>query len=289
MRFSGVRKGLLGVILLTLLLPGTVSAGESGGALVLGIYPFSRPSDLMKRFSPLAEYLAKALGRPIRIDIAPDYKTHIKRVGEDRVDIAYLGPVPYIQVVEGYGAKPLLAQLEVQGTNTFRGVIITRRENGLERLEDLAGKRFAFGDPASTMSHLVPRYMLLRAGIDMDKLGSYGFAGNHMNVALSVLAGMFDAGAIKEGVFHHYEARGLRILARTDPVANHLFVARKGLSAETADTLRSAMYGLREKTFGRVILRAVNPALTDLVPARDERFDDLRAILKALAREGVAP
>ncbi len=269
-----------------MLMPRITVAGE---ALTLGIHPYRGSSELLQRFTPLAEHLGAAIGRSVRIEIAKDYQSHIEAVGENRLDIAYLGPAPYVRVVDGHGPKPILAQLEVDGRNTYRGVIIARRDSGLDTLGDLAGKRFAFGDPQSTMSHIVPRYMLLRNGITPDRLGGSAHLPNHMAVALGVLGGMFDAGAVKDDVFHDYEDRGLKALAWTPPIVTHLFVARSDLPQGIIATLRKVFHRLRSETYGSVILHAIKPTLTGMTHGHDGDYDNLRTILRTLSEPGGVP
>lgn len=290
-----LRKPLRTLLLLALaLLPRDAVSGHdpaaiSGEELVFGLHPFMQTTDLLRSFTPLTEYLSNAVGRPVRIEIAKDYQAHIEAVGENRRDIAYLGPVPYVRVVDAHGPKPILAQTEVEGNNTFRGAIIVRRDGKLETLADLAGKRFAFGDPNSTMSHLVPYYMLREAGITKNELGGFEHVKNHAAVALGVLSGMFDAGAVNESVFREYEQRGLKVLAWTAPIATHVFVTRSDMPERTVRVLRQAMLKLREETYGSVILHAIKPSLTDLTPGKDSDFDNLRTILRTLDEAGDVP
>ncbi|MCP4695598.1 MAG: phosphate/phosphite/phosphonate ABC transporter substrate-binding protein [Gammaproteobacteria bacterium] len=274
------------VLLLLQLLAFPLGEAVSKEEMIFGIYPFMQPAELLKKFTPLTEYLSSVIGRPIRIEIVKDYQTHIQMTGENRRDIAYLGPVPYVRTVEKYGSKPILALLEVNGKNTFQGVFIVRRDSKLKSLSDLAGKRFAFGDPDSTMSHLVPWYMLLKAGVGKDKLGEFECLNNHKAIAMGVLAGMFDAGAVKESVFRQFEARGLRALARTLPIAAHIFVTRSNMPEQTLHALRQAIAKLGQEADGPAILHAIKPSVTALKPGKDSDFDKLRSILQALDEAG---
>jgi len=226
------------------------------------------------------------LGEPIDIHISRDYQTHIVEIGKDNVDIAYMGPASYVKMVDTYGRKPLLARQAISGKPTFRGVIIVRKDSPLRSLKDLVGKRFAFGDPESTMSHLVPRFMLWKEGVTIDNLGGYAFLENHHNVALGVLVGDFDAGAVKEEVFDEYEKRGLRELVRTPELSEHVFVASNRLSPEKVKKLRDALYFLRDKEEGQDSMTSIKNTITGMVPVKDEDYDNLRDILHALKKIG---
>jgi len=257
--------------------------------LRLGVHPYLPATELVKRFTPMAKYLEEALGRPVEVVISRNYEEHIDRVGKGEVDIAYMGPASYVLLVERYGKRPILARQEVQGQDTFRGVIIVRKESPLRELSELRGKRFAFGDPDSTMSHLVPRHMLIEAGVDAEDLAGYKFLKGHHNVALGVLLGDFDAGAVKEEVFYEYEERGLRALRWTPEISDRLFVASPKLPRETVKALREAMFRLKDSPRGRAVMAAIKEEITDLVPGRDEDYENLRRIMRGLEARGIRP
>ncbi len=256
-------------------------------ALTLGIHPYMAATELFKRFTPLANYLAHKVGRPVSIKISADYKDHINKVGKDMYDMAYMGPASYVKMTAIFGEKPIVARLEVGGSPVFHGIIFTTKESSIATLGDLKGKRFAFGDPNSTMSHLVPRYMLREAGISVDKLAEHKFLGSHNNVALGVLAGDFDAGAVKEEVFFKYEKQGLKMLAKSPSLSEHLFVARSTLPSATVEALRTALYHLGDDSHGKASMTAIKKQVTGLVPASDGDYDNLRSILDGLDKAGV--
>ncbi len=260
---------------------------KSEQALRLGVHPYLPATELLQRFTPMADFLAQQIGRKIVIRIARDYQEHIDQVGQDALDVAYLGPAPYVMVVDKYGVKPLLGRLEVNGKPFFRGAIVIRHDSPLNRLEDLKGQRFAFGDRYSTMSHLVPRHVMWKAAVSVENLASFEYLNSHHNVALGVLMGDFDAGAVKEEVLEHYQAKGLRSLAMTPPISEHLFVGATSLPDSTLNHLRHSLYALAEHNAGLEIIKAIKSSATAIVPVSDADYDNLREILKTKRQMGV--
>jgi phosphonate transport system substrate-binding protein len=287
MRPARWRAIILLAILLVLTSLARGEAANEGKAMRISVHPYLSPSELQKRFQPLTEYLTKTLRRPVSLEICKDYEEHIIKAGENRAEISFMGPVSYVKMVEAYGRHPILGVLEISGRHTFQGVIFTAEESRMRSLSDLRGSRFAFGDQSSTMSHLVPRYMLLQAGIDVKDLSKHEFLSNHDNVALGVLIGEFDAGAVKEEVFRKYEKRGIRVLAKTPEIAEHLFVASSDLPPEAILALRVAFRGLRDESNGKEVMWAIKKNMTGIVPAEDGDYDNLRRILSELRERGV--
>ncbi len=267
--------------------PLAVAGDRTAPSLILAVHPYLSHNEIARKFSPLAEYLGTGLKRKIEVRVGETYQKHIETVGANAVDIAFMGPASYISLVEQYGPRPLLARLSVRGRPFILGHIVTRRNNGLKRLSDLQGKRFAFGDPDSTMSYLLPRYALSQAGVDLASLGDYRFFRSHEAVALAVLAGDADAGAVKAETFEKYRHRGLRSIYVTPAVSEHLFVTRADLPADLIKSLRQLMLALRRNTpEGRRILQSLRSGTTALVPVKDADYAELRQILSHMQPAG---
>jgi phosphonate transport system substrate-binding protein len=258
-------------------------------ALRLGIYPIAEATKVVAMFSPLARFLGERTGRKVEIEVAASYRDHIEKAGGDVYDLAYLGPSLYVYTTARYGSKPLLARLETNGSPTYRGAIIVREESPAATLAQLRGKRIAFGDRDSTMGFLVPRYLLWKAGVGLEDLGGHEFLSNQDDVALSVLAGLYDAGAVRQQVFEAYESRGLRALAWTDPMPEHVFVASTKLDGKTRQALAAALLSLALAPGGRGILNGFQRGATGLIPGEDSDYQGLRAILGELGKAGEGP
>jgi phosphonate transport system substrate-binding protein len=264
-------------LLLVWMLSSAVSAD-----LVLGVHPYLEPGNLKKRFQPLAEYLSSELETTVEVRVAQDYQSHIEAIGNDEIDIAYLGPSIYVKVTDDYGEKPILARIENAGQSTFNGYIVIRADSNLQQLSDLKGKFFAFGDKNSTMSSLVPQAMLLEQGITLDKLSGYQFYKGHKNVALAVLAGDADAGAVKEEVFHNLRNKGLKALARSPDISEHLFITRSNMDISMIHRIRHLLLRLRSPEEVKSLLQPIKPGLTGMTPASDIDYDNLRKLMKLL-------
>jgi phosphonate transport system substrate-binding protein len=253
--------------------------------LVLAVHPYLTPNEVIARFTPLADYLAQELDRKVIVRVGRDYDEHVDFIGQDRVDIAFLGPASYVKLVQKYGAKPLLATIAVDGKPFFKGYIIVHRDSAIRKLEDLKGKRFAFGDHTSTMGYIVPYYMLLEARIKLNQLASHQFLESHDNIALAVLAGDYDAGAVKSETFDLYQSRGLRVLATTPDMPEHLFAASTKLPETLVQRLRQLLLALDKTPSGPAIMNSINPGMTAMVPSSPETYQRLRTIVEKVEQQ----
>jgi phosphonate transport system substrate-binding protein len=264
---------------------GTTKAAEGSAPpppAILGVHPYLPVAEIQRRFAPLANYLATSIGRPVQVRVGRDYQQHIDAVGLNLVDIAIIGPAAYVKMTAHYGQRPLLARLEVDGQPFLSGYIFTRADSTLRDLTDLRGKRFAFSDPESTMGSIVPRHVLLQAGITLRTLGGYRHLGSQNDVVLGVLNGDFDAGAVPSEVFDEFATRGLRGLLKLPDVSEHVFVTRADLPAVQVALLRQALLQLKGVPNGNAILRAIHKNTTGMVVATDAHFDSVRKIHRTL-------
>ena len=248
--------------------------------LIMGIHPYLSYTELQARFRPLAHYLARNLGQPIVVKIGSDYAEHIEYIGRDDIDIAYLGPVLYTQVVERYGSKPLLARLERNGKAMLDGHIIVAQHSPIKQMADLQGKTFGFGDPHSTMSSVVPLAVLKQSGVLFDDQTRMRRYRGHSNIAFAVLSGKVEAGAVKSEVYERFANRGLRSLQRLPEISEHLFIARGDMKEALSDRIRALLLSLHKTPEGRSLLRAIHPDATGLGPVVDSDYDPLRALLR---------
>src|SRR5258708_17935699 len=89
----------------------------------------------------------------------------------------------------------MLASLR-QGSKTYRSQIVVRADSGINSIEQLRGKKFAFVDPASASGFLFPNALLAGMGLDYKTFFSDTiFAGGHDKVIIAVYNKQADGGA----------------------------------------------------------------------------------------------
>ena len=267
------------ILMILLSIPQLNKPVDAKESLILGVHPYLSQDEIIKKFTPFVDYLTEQTNMKIRVKVGSNYQEHIQYIGTDKIDIAYMGPASYVQLVDLYGDKPLLARLEVNGHPYFQGNIIIRQDSNIKSLSNLKGKRIAFGDPNSTMSYLVPHHMLHRADAFIDTSLKHQFLNSHDNVAYAVLTGDFDAGAVKPAVFKKFKSKGLRTLAMTPKISEHLFVTSSTLPKDKIKTLRNVMLNMQKSKKGLSALHEIKSSITRLVKADNNDYENLRKII----------
>lgn len=265
---------LIFLFCILLALPASGSCRE----LIFSTYPFANPTVIYQTLLPLADYLGTQTGTTITVRIASSYSEHIKTVGSGSVDLAFVGPAPYVRIKDKFGGIELLARFRMRDDISDKMVIVCRQDAPLRTISDLAGLSFAFGDHQSYGSHYLPRWVLDHSGVPLNRLAMYAFVKSHDNVVLSVLHGDFAAGGARLDVFRKYEDRPLRVLAGPYLTPPHAIIARAGLQQELKDTLRQALLSLSDPK----VLTAIDPDMLRFDDVSDRDFAQARKIINSL-------
>jgi phosphonate transport system substrate-binding protein len=183
-----------------LALPALVRAARPA-ALRVSAIPDEAPTELIRKFKPLGDYLEKSLGMPVKFVPVTDYPATVEGLAAGHLDLVWYGGFTFVQARKRTGTAIPLVQREEDAR--FHSRFIARAGSGITRLQDLKGKTVAFGSPSSTSGHLMPRYFLLQAGLDPEKdFARVAFSGAHDATAKWVESGKVDAGALNESVWN---------------------------------------------------------------------------------------
>ena len=254
------------------------NSGTSPKTLRLTMIPTNDPGKMLRDSQPLIAYLEKETGAKVEMTIPTNYAAVVEAIGNDHVDIAYLGGFTYVQSSRRSGVIPLVQRDLDQN---FHSLFITNPATGIKSLADLKGHSFAFGDVNSTSGHLMPEYFMRQATTDRDVIAKAIYTGGHDATALAVANKKVDAGAMDETVYRKMVKDGkldpakATVFYTTPPFLDYVWAARKGLDSKLADSFANAFLKLdandpRQKTILE-FLRA-----TKYVRAKDSDYDKLR-------------
>ena len=225
----------------------TINATE----LKFGVYTSDKASVMYKKFKPIINYLEKNLKEKgidtkVRLKIYPTYESAIDGLANGEYDFGRFGPASYILTKEKNPNVKLLVMEHKKGKKVFNGVFIAKNNNKIKSLLDLNGKSFAFGSSKSTIGRYLSQAELLKAGISSKELKSFKYLGRHDKVALAVINGDFDAGAVKEKTFKKYKKRGLKSIGKFDNVTKP-WIVKANMNVKIYNALQDAMIKLKDK------------------------------------------
>jgi phosphonate transport system substrate-binding protein len=235
------------------------TSGERPSVLRVGLIPNQAPDTVRARFAPFGEYLAGALGMPVELFVATDYAGVVEAMIAERLDLAYFGGVTYVQAERRVDLRPIVTQIDGEtGTTKYSSAIIARPDGGIAATADILGRRFAFGDVASTSGSLYPRIMLDRAGIgDFLNPALFVYTGGHDATTLAVANGAVDAGGVEKRIMQELIAAGrvdgsqLRIVEEA-LVEGYPWCARSALDADLIEGIAVAFESMADPALLRL-------------------------------------
>lgn len=288
---------LIALLLLTLSLvsgcsTGTQTSQESQTAqetkvLRVGAIPSEDSQKVRAAYKPLVDYLEKQTGMKVELFVATDYSGVIEAMRSGKLDVAYFGPFSYIMAADKANAEAFAVEQKKDSGTSYRSIVITSPESGINSLEDLKGHSFAFVDPASTSGNLVPRSFLKKKGIDPDQdFKSVIYAGGHDACELAVKNHKVDAAADADDNYDLMKANGLisdkdiKVIFTSDPIPNSPWAWRKDLPSDLKAKIKTAFLNMAQNDPNG--MGKIGKGIEQYVETNDAAYNGIREIAKIM-------
>ena len=244
------------------------------------------PTDEIKKFLPLAGYLAKQLRSEEfdqgKVVVARGIAEMANFLKEGKADLYIDSPFPSVAVSRLSGSKFLLLR-EKKGLSEYHSVIFARQDSGINRLQELNKKMIAFKESFSSSGYFVPKMVMVQQGLKLvpkkdvsDPVGpgevGYVFSNDNENSMVWVLRKRVAAAALDNQSFEK-EARGelrnLKILYKTFSFPRHVVSYRADLTALLVAKIKEILLKMHESEEGEKTLKEFeNTARFDELPEK---------------------
>ena len=248
--------------------------------------PDEAPTELQRKFKPLGDYLKKKTGMDVQFTPVTDYAAVVEGLATNKIDLAWLGGFTFVQAKlrTNGGAVPIVQRIEDE---KFTSKFIVPADSPVKSLAELKGRTFAFGSPSSTSGHLMPRFYLLRAGIDPDKdFKAVAFSGAHDATVAFVASGRAEGGVLNASVWDKLVEGGnpnaakVRVLSTTPPYYDYNWTVRPGLDAALTKKLTDAFLELDPGNPEHKEVMALQRA-SKFIPTKASNYDGIEAAAKS--------
>ena len=266
-----------GVVLMCMMANQAYAQGRDPSTLRVALLPDENAATLIQNAQPLKLYLERVLNKKIEIIVTTDYSSMIEAMRFGRIEVAYFGPFSYVLAKSRASEiEPFAVGVE-RGAPTYNSILIANVTGDVKTLIDVKGKPFAFGDQASTSSHLAPRaYLLKNAQLDGDKDYKPVFLGAHDAVARAVQAGQVPAGALSKPIYESLinkktiDPSKIIEIGLSEPIPNYPIVMQGNLAPALKESIRNVFLKMEDKE----VLKSFR--VEGFVATNDQAYDVLR-------------
>jgi phosphonate transport system substrate-binding protein len=247
--FRSGRRALLSLALASAAL-GLPGWAHAQAVLRVTTIPEEAATEQIRKFTPLAAYLEKALGMKVEFTPVSDYPAAVEALVNKKVDLVWFGGFTHVQANLRSGGKVVpLAQREED--TRFQSVFIAKTDSGIKTLADMKGKQVSFGSQSSTSGHLMPRSFLLEAKIDPEKdFKRIAYSGAHDATIASVVSGKVDAAALDITVWRKFvtenkvDTKAVDVFYTTPGYFNYNWSVHADMPADLQAKIKAALLAL---------------------------------------------
>ncbi len=270
--------------------PAPKPLGSKENPIKMTIVPFLETQKLTAGMRSIADAMEKETGYSITSDVAASYVAAVEAMCAGKVDVNWLSPFPYVVANSKCGAQMVLVSVNRNNQTSYRGMILARADSGINELQDLRGKRFAWVDPGSTSGYLYPRALLMERGINPDTFFSQQInAGGHDKVLIAIMNRQVDAGAVYddartvEGIQAQFPKimEETKVLAYTAEIPNDGVAVRKDMPQDMVQKIVQALLKISSTPEGKKLFYDAIGTY-GVAPITDAAYDPVRRAARVL-------
>ncbi len=208
--------------------------------LVFAPLPILNKKDVYEDFYPMIKLLEKKLNKEIVFFYSENYENILEAFKESQIDLAYLGPLPYLKLQEEYQFVEPLVFFKNENDSKFYTCSLVK----FIKSENM--KKVALTQPLSTCGYLAVNSLLSNKLQDYK----YRYLGKHDEVALSIIRGDFDIGGVKSSIVKDYYHLGLEEISKTDNLPGFSLVGNsKTLSKSELNELQNILLSINKQEY----------------------------------------
>ena len=250
----------------------TTWANSAETSYSFAVVPQQSAKRLAKLWSPVLHYLSEKTGVKLQFKTAKNIPEFEKRLAKGEYDFAYMNPYHFTV----FNRSPGYNAVAVRQNQPIRGIIVVRKDNPIQSLNELSGKTLAFPSPAAFAASVLPRAHLSRSNIPF----SSQYVSSHDSVYLNVAKGLFPAGGGVKRTFNNTNPevkKQLRILWTTEAYTPHAIAAHPRINGKILTKIQNALVAMEKDPQGKSLLSTLK-IKHGLIKATNSDWDDVTGL-----------
>jgi phosphonate transport system substrate-binding protein len=239
---------------------------------IFGVHPLHNPQRLDQIYGPLMELLSERIeGADFILEASRDYATYDRKLADEHFHFALPNPLQTLNAMgNGYAVFAKMADDE-----DFRGIILVRRDAGIESVEDLIGGELCFPAPTALAGTLMPQFFLHQAGLDMHADVRVRYVGSQESSIMNVYYGEALAGATWPPPWRALLSERpeldevLEVKWRTPPLPSNGLVARLDVPEAIVREVEGVLVRLHQSPQGQALLKAMELSAFEAASSKD--------------------
>lgn len=244
--------------------------------VVIGILPEESPRIIYEKLYPLKRFISEILNRPVNIEIAKDFNDLENKIKDNKIHLIFVDPATYCELKWKMKNKIFPLIKPEGGTAETRSVFVTKEGKNIEKIFDSLGKKLALGEEKSSFSYLIPLSMLRDVDISIKDFQSVDMLQKEQRIALSILIGDHDIGAMSEITANKYIKDGLKIIRYSEPTPRFLIAFVNILKNEDLEIIKDAIISRIDESVRKSL------GVDKFTLAEDRDFDYIRVLIRNL-------
>jgi phosphonate transport system substrate-binding protein len=257
------------------------------GSVRFGVEPYDSGPKFEGAYKALTKALSKNLGCPVKLFVAENYTAEVEAMRANKLDVGEFGPLGYIFAHELAKAVPVAAFGDKNHKPvTYTAALWVPTASPIQTVTDLKGHTVAFSDPGSTSGNLLPRYAIIKAGLNPDTDVKIEFAGSHTASLLALVNGKVDAGEVNSQqqatatAAGQFDTTKFRTIWRSAPIPNDPITVRGNLPAAFRIAATKALLKLTPAQL-TLVDTELGVGSGPMVPAKDSMYQQIRDVVNA--------
>lgn len=245
----------------------------------LAILAYQAPDMLQRKGKAIADHLETHQSARVVPMFPASYESLSALLEADGCEIVWCSPFIWRRLRDRIHFT-VGAKIAIQNRDTYGSLLIVRRDDPAQSIQDLKGRRIAYVDMQSSSGFYIPNIYLHSLGIDpAAHFSQMIFSGNHDLAVRDLLENRADVAAVYDRVMEVesglFDTAEIRILCHAGVVPNAPILIANSVPENERKEIQRLLLDAGSMESGRKMLEVLYELdhLTQFLPAKDSDYD----------------